>query len=132
MASVGAALDDTCRQVAAGIGHLASPHSSQWLQGCSPMALRSGADAPAGIAAATVMKPLAKMATQLRMAAKARRRFMVRNYSMIGRRPITNLSALDKYRAEDRSTELERFRHRKVNPDTPRPLITAPLVQVLS
>ena len=33
-----------CRQVAVGIGHGVPPHSSQWLQGCSPIALRSVAD----------------------------------------------------------------------------------------
>ncbi|MEA2810295.1 MAG: hypothetical protein QOJ17_4436 [Rhodospirillaceae bacterium] len=75
--SVGVAFDKACRQVAAGIGQGTPSHSSQWLQGALAV-LRSGADAPDGIAAATVMKPPASTARQPKTAARERKRFMRR------------------------------------------------------
>ena len=74
--SDGATLVQACRQVAVGAGHGMLPQLSQWLQGCSPIALFSAPGRLEAAAAAAVMKPPAKTARQPRTAARARKRFI--------------------------------------------------------
>jgi hypothetical protein len=74
--SEGATLVQACKQAAIGAGHGVPPQSSQWLQGCSPIALFSVTGGLASAAAATVMKPPARTARQPKTAARARKRFI--------------------------------------------------------
>jgi hypothetical protein len=74
--SEGATLVQPCKQVTVGAGHGVPLHSSQWLQGCPPIALFSVASALEAAAAATVMKPPASTARQLKKSARVRKRFM--------------------------------------------------------
>jgi hypothetical protein len=75
-ASEGATLVQVCRQVVVGAGQDLPPQSSQWLQGCSPIALFSATGAREAAAAATVMKPPARTARQPKTVARERKRFM--------------------------------------------------------
>jgi hypothetical protein len=77
-ASDGATLVHACTQAVVGAGQDVPPQSSQWLQGCSPIALFSVAGGLEAAAAATVTTPLARTARQPKTAARVRKCFTLR------------------------------------------------------